>query len=278
MGAMWAAAEPLLPCRGDDHPLGCHNPRIPDRVCFEGIVIRLVTGCSWVTAERLMAHRASDTTLRARRYEWVDAGVFDALADEALRAYDRIVGLDLTETAVDGSIHKAPCGGDGTGKSPVDRGKSGWKWSLLTDRNSIPVSWAADGANRHDIVLFEPTVAAAAGGAACRRGDPAFGPRLRLRRRQGVRGQPRHRRRRVRQETQTGRRSRQDHSPAGVALGHRAHQLVAVELRAATTQHRPPATTPLRPTRPGDRLAAHRQTHRLAKPLEPQMTAYPRTL
>ena len=55
-------------------------------------MIRLVTGCSWVTAERLIAHRASDTTLRARRDEWVDAGVFDALADEALRAYDRIVG------------------------------------------------------------------------------------------------------------------------------------------------------------------------------------------
>ena len=47
--------------------------------------------------------------MRARRDEWADAGVFDALADEALRAYDRIVGLDLTETAVDGSIHKA-CG------------------------------------------------------------------------------------------------------------------------------------------------------------------------
>ena len=163
MDAMWAAAEPLLPVSGDDHPLGCHNPRIPDRVCFEGIVIRLVTGCSWVTAERLIGHQASDTTLRARRDEWAAAGVFDALADEALRAYDRIVGLDLSEAAVDGSIHKAPCGGDGTGKSPVDRGKSGWKWSLLTDRNGIPVSWAADGANRNDIVLFEPTVAAAGG-------------------------------------------------------------------------------------------------------------------
>ena len=76
---MWAAAEPLLPVSGDDHPLGCHNPRIPDRVCFEGIVIRLVTGCSWVTAERLIAHRASDTTLRARRDEWAAAGVFGRL-------------------------------------------------------------------------------------------------------------------------------------------------------------------------------------------------------
>ena len=74
MDAMWAAAEPLLPVSGGDHPLGCHNPRIADRVCFEGIVIRLVTGCSWVTAERLMAHRASDTTLRARRDEWAAAG------------------------------------------------------------------------------------------------------------------------------------------------------------------------------------------------------------
>ncbi len=161
LDAMWAAAEPLLPARGDDHPLGCHNPRISDRVCFEGIVIRLVTGCSWVSAERLMGRAVSDTTLRARRDEWVAAGVFDALAAEALAAWDRIVGLDLSDTALDGSIHKAPCGGEGTGKSPVDRAKLGWKWSLLCDRAGIPVAWAADGANRNDVVLFEPTVAAA---------------------------------------------------------------------------------------------------------------------
>ena len=166
MDAMWAAAEPRLPRRDDRHPLGCHNPRIADRVCFEGIVVRLVTGCSWVTAEKLVRHRVSDTTLRARRDEWVDAGVFDALADEALRAYDRIVGLDLSDAAVDGSIHKAPCGGAGTGKSPVDRGKSGWKWSLLCDREGIPVAWVADAANRNDSTLFEPTVAAAGALAA----------------------------------------------------------------------------------------------------------------
>ena len=166
MDAMWAAAEPLLPVGGGDHPLGCHRPRIPDRVCFEGIVVRLVTGCSWVTAEKLVGNRVSDTTLRARRDEWIDAGVFDALAAEALGAYDRIVGLDLSEASVDGSVHKAPCGGQGTGKSPVDRGKSGWKWSLLCDRAGIPVSWVADAANRNDVVLFEPTVAAAGALAA----------------------------------------------------------------------------------------------------------------
>ena len=86
MDAMWAAAEPRLPVGGGDHPLGCHRPRISDRVCFEGIVIRLLTGCSWVTAERLLGGAVSDTTLRARRDEWIAAGVFDELAAEALGA------------------------------------------------------------------------------------------------------------------------------------------------------------------------------------------------
>ena len=161
--AIWEATAALLPRRADSHPLGCHRARAPDRVCFEGILVRLVTGCSWQTAERLLGKVVSDTTLRARRDEWTAAGVFDAVVEEALGAYDRIVGLDLTEVAVDGSAHKAPGGGPGTGRHPTDRGKSGWKWSLLCDRAGIPVGWAADGANRHDQVLFEPTLAAAAG-------------------------------------------------------------------------------------------------------------------
>ncbi len=165
--AVWAAAEPLLPQRPDSHPLGTHRRRVPDRVCFEGILVRLVTGCSWQTAERLLGCAVSDTTLRARRDEWIAAGIFEDLVDEALGAFDRIVGLDLTEVAVDGSAHKAPSGGPGTGPNPTDRGKSGWKWSLLTDAAGIPVGWAADGANRHDQVLFEPTLAAADRGLLC---------------------------------------------------------------------------------------------------------------
>jgi transposase len=131
-------------------------------VCFDAMLIRLVTGCAWTDAERLVGRRVSDTTIRARRDEWIAAGVFDALSAEAIAAYDRIIELDLSECAVDGSLHKAPCGGEGTGKNPTDRGRLGWKWSLFTDRNGIPIGWATDGANRHDTVLFEPTVTAAA--------------------------------------------------------------------------------------------------------------------
>ncbi len=91
--AIWAAIEPIVPIPADDHPLGCHNPRIDDRVCFEAILNRLVLGCSWETVEHVMGYVVSDTTVRSRRNEWIAAGVFDRLADEALAAYDRIIGL-----------------------------------------------------------------------------------------------------------------------------------------------------------------------------------------
>jgi transposase len=116
--AVWAAVEALLPRPDRSHPLGCHRPRISDRVCFEAMLVRLATGCSWVDAERLCGNQVSDTTLRARRDEWIAAGVFDALETEALAAYDRIVGLDLSEVAIDGCLNKAPCGATEPAKTP----------------------------------------------------------------------------------------------------------------------------------------------------------------
>ena len=138
--------------------MGCHRPRVSDRLCFWGILIRLVTGCSWVSVEAILEYQVSDTTLRARRDEWIVAGVFDALRRHAVHAYDRIIGLDLSEVALDGSLHKAPCGGEGTGKNPTDRAKLGWKWSIATDAHGIPIGWAIDGANRNDVKMLDPTL------------------------------------------------------------------------------------------------------------------------
>jgi transposase len=158
--AVWEQVEPLLPAPLDDHPLGCHRPRVPDRVCLFGMLVRLVTGCSWVDAERLTGAAVSDTTLRARRDDWTAAGVFDQLAEVMIAVYDAKVGLEPAEALVDGSIHKAPCGGEGTGKSPVDRGKLGWKWSIATDANGIPMGWVAAAANCNDSVLLAATLEA----------------------------------------------------------------------------------------------------------------------
>ena len=160
--AIWAAIEPILPIPVDEHPLRCHNPRVADRVCFRGILIRLVTGASWVDIEAIMDLEVSDTTLRAPRDEWIAAGVFDQLEAQARAGYDRILELDLDVVAIDGSLHKAPCGGEGTGPSPVDRGKLGWKWSVASERSGIPLAWSIDGANRNDMAMLEPTLDAIA--------------------------------------------------------------------------------------------------------------------
>lgn len=156
--AIWATIEPVLPPRSKTHPLGCHRRRVPDRLCFRGILIRLVTGASWVDIEAILDHQVSDTTLRARRDEWINAGVFITLKDQALQAFDRIIGLDLDDVSIDGSLHKAPYGGEGTGPNPTDRAKSGWKWSVAVDRHGIPIGWAIDGANRNDVPMLEPTL------------------------------------------------------------------------------------------------------------------------
>src|SRR5690606_21877372 len=107
--AVFATIEGLLPPR-PSHPLGCHRPRASDRVCFRGLLLRLVTGSSWETIENTLDKQVSDTTLRARRDEWTQAGVFDELVNQARRAYDDIIGLDTSVVVIDGSHHPAPCG------------------------------------------------------------------------------------------------------------------------------------------------------------------------
>jgi len=113
-----------------------------------------VTGSSWTDIEAIMNFEVSDTTLRSRHDEWIQAGVFDRLEAEARAGYDRILELDMDVVVNDGSLHKAPCGGEGTGRSPVDRAKLGWKWSDASERSGIPIGWSIDGANRNDVVML----------------------------------------------------------------------------------------------------------------------------
>ena len=42
----------------------------------------------------------------------------DLLRHICLEAYDRLIGLELSEVAVDGCITKAPCGGEKAGEEP----------------------------------------------------------------------------------------------------------------------------------------------------------------
>jgi transposase len=124
-------------------------------VVFEKLVQVLVFGCAY---HRIADESCSATTLRRRRDEWIEAGVVEALQESALESYDRIVGLELADVAVDGCITKAPCGGEKAGKSPVDRGKRGIKRSTMVDASGIPLGVVSAPANRHDSPLLAPTL------------------------------------------------------------------------------------------------------------------------
>jgi hypothetical protein len=119
---IWEQFRGLLPERKTNHPLGCHRPRIPDRLDFDKLVEVLVFGCAYW---RVANEGCSATTLRHRCDEWIEEGVMDHLRGIVLEAYDRFIGLLLGDLAVDGCITKAPCGGEKAGRSPVDRGKQG---------------------------------------------------------------------------------------------------------------------------------------------------------
>jgi transposase len=152
---VWDQFAVLLPEREVAHPLGCHRPRIPDRVVFERLIQVLVFGAAYV---KIADAACSATTIRNRRDEWITAGVFERLEQLCLEAYDRIVGLELENLSVDGCLVKAPCGGEAAGKSPVDRGKQGTKRSLLTDGLGVPLGCVVAPANRHDSPLLRPTL------------------------------------------------------------------------------------------------------------------------
>jgi Transposase DDE domain len=145
----------LLPEREVNHPLGCHRSRIPDRIVFEKLLQVLVFGCAYW---RIADESCSESTLRRRRDEWIDLGVMDALREMVLEAYDRFIGLELTDVAVDGCITKAPCGGEKAGRNPVDRGKQGTKRSVAVDARGIPIGAATAPANRHDSLLLPETL------------------------------------------------------------------------------------------------------------------------
>ncbi len=93
---------------------------------FDKLLMVLRLGCSY---EAVADTTCSASTIRNRRDEWIKLGVFGKLKQLALAAYDRVVGLRLSDLAVDGCTTKKPGGGQCSDRSAVDRGKQGMKRS-----------------------------------------------------------------------------------------------------------------------------------------------------
>jgi transposase len=133
---LWVQVAALLPTRQVRHPLGCHRPRIADRVVFDKLIQVLVFGCGY---RRIADHTCSATTLRRRREEWISTGVAQRLRLEVLAADDQLVGLELEQLAVDGCTTRRPAAArppgparwtaankGGNARSPSRRAASRW--------------------------------------------------------------------------------------------------------------------------------------------------------
>ena len=119
--ALWAKMERLLPAR-PEHPLGCHNPRVPDRAAMDAIFFVLRTGCHWNALRETTI--CSSSSAHRRFQEWVTAGVFAAFWRQGLLAYDAVQGIDWDWLALDGAMGKAPLGGGENRPQPDGPGQA----------------------------------------------------------------------------------------------------------------------------------------------------------
>jgi len=113
--SLWTKMEPLLPPR-KPHPLGCHNPRVPDRRAMDAILFVLRTGCQWNALDATGICSCASAYRRFR--EWADAGLFAEFWRRGLLEYDEMKGLDWSWLSMDGAMTKAPLGGEKDGAKP----------------------------------------------------------------------------------------------------------------------------------------------------------------
>jgi len=143
---LWSLIAPIF---GPERPPGKRGRKpTPFRLVFDAIVYVLRTGCQWHALPR--AEYAPASTIHGVYSRWVKAGLLQQAWQVLLQYYDWQIGIDWKWQALDGAMTKAPLGGEATGPSPVDRGKSGTKRSLLTDRRGAPLSVVVTAANTHD--------------------------------------------------------------------------------------------------------------------------------
>lgn len=104
---LWQRIEPLLPKYRRSSQGG--RPRVPLRYVVDGIFYVLRTGCQW---KELPRYYGSSSTAHRYFQEWTQSGVFARLWKVCLKEYDRRQGIAWKWQSVDGTMTKAPLGGE----------------------------------------------------------------------------------------------------------------------------------------------------------------------
>lgn len=144
------------------HRYGGCRQRISDEICFTGLLRRFISGDAWETVEADLRNIGniivSDTTLRSRRTEWINAGVFHQLMEDCLAIYDELIGIDMTNVSIDGSSQLAPGGGPDTNNAPGSKGRKTMKWSIGVDAVGIGLGGVIVTGSANDYPLLQPTL------------------------------------------------------------------------------------------------------------------------
>ena len=148
-------AVPMLPRERDPGPEGGRRPIGHYRV-LKVIWFVLVTGCRWKDVPQEMG--CCGETARTRLQAWERAGIWGQLHKLLLTMLRQENELHLETVIIDSTQVRAFGGGDATGPSPVDRRKKGTKYTLLVDRDGVPLVIRAVAANRSDQLEILPTV------------------------------------------------------------------------------------------------------------------------
>ncbi len=151
----YESARPMLPAEREIGPQGGRPPK-SHRVVLKVIWFVLVTGCRWKDVPQEMG--CCGETARTRLQAWECAGIWDQLHRLLLTMLNHEHRLHLETAIIDTTHVRAFGGGDATGPSPVDRRKKGTKYTLLVDRDGVPLVMRAVPANRSDQLEILPTI------------------------------------------------------------------------------------------------------------------------
>lgn len=111
--AFWRQIQPLLPSYVRSPRGG--RPRADVRRVMDGIFYVLRTGCQWKALPR---EYGSGSTVHRYFQEWTQRGVFGKAWRRMLVRYGRRRGIGWNWQSVDGSMTKAPLGGEKNRQKP----------------------------------------------------------------------------------------------------------------------------------------------------------------
>ena len=150
---LWELIEKVLSVYDPPNRMG--RPRADARLCFDGIIFRMRTGCQWNHLPQEFGHQSNVYRAFVR---WEDKAIFDILWAILLTKCDELSGVDWHWQAADGCLGKARgVSGSGIGKRGVRINASAPTPATVASRASRKVSWSKAMAGPFRPASAEPT-------------------------------------------------------------------------------------------------------------------------